>query len=119
METPRTYFIKVRAGLTKGLHPKIITSKGIEFNESFVERLYEVEEELRSKVILPINEAVGLHNWALTFIEHPTEKPIFFADIYAPDSNAFIQIILIIKSTIKDIEFSYYHKGDINTYLNR
>ena len=115
--TKRKDFIKIRAGLNKGLHPMYITSTGIKFNDKFLERLYEVEEEFRSKLILPINDVIGSHNWAIHFIEHPTDNPTYFADIYADNAEDCNKIIGIIKNTIDDIQFSYYYKGNIDNYL--
>jgi hypothetical protein len=112
-----TNFIKIRAFLTKGLHPMEITSKGIKFNDDFMERLADEEEKFRSLIILPINEEVGLHNWAISFIEHPTVMPTFFADIYTNDPDDFYKIVRIIKQYITDVEFSYYYKGNIATYI--
>lgn len=112
-----TDFIKVRASLTKGLHPFTVTSNGPTFNDAFMERLTEVEEFMRSRIILPINEAVGLHNWAVRFVEHPTSTPTFFADIYAETQEAFQTIAAIIAEELLDISFSYYHKGTVKDYV--
>ncbi|HKC34704.1 MAG TPA: hypothetical protein VKB95_01540 [Chitinophagaceae bacterium] len=65
-----------------------------------------------------INEEVGLHNWAISFIEHPADNPKFFADIYTDNPDDFHKVVGIIKSKITDVEFSYYHKGNINAYTS-
>jgi hypothetical protein len=113
-----TNFIKIRAGLTKGLHPYQITSTGLKFSDEFMDRLTDVEEQFRSALIVPINEEIGLHNWAIKFIEHPTPHAKFFADIYTDNPDDFYKIVGIIKSRIEDIEFSYYYKGNIATYTH-
>ena len=113
----RTDFIKIRTSLHFGLYPMEITNNGVKFNDNFIDRFIDVEEEFRSKIMLPINEAVGLHNWAIMFTEHPTENPKFFADIYCDNKEHYPVIAGIIRATIEDIEFSYWYKGDVATYI--
>ena len=118
----QTYFIKIRVGLV--LNPNIdVTSNGIDgrpsFTQEFKEKLYEYEEAFRVKIIIPINELIGTHNWAIKFIQHPTEKPTFFADIYTDNLNDYSKIVSLIKNSIDNIEFSYYYKGTINDYISR
>jgi len=119
--THRTDFIKIRTALV--LNPNIdVTSRGIDgrptFTPEFMEKLYDYEEEFRKLIILPINEAVGLHNWAIQFIQHPTEKPRFFADIYVDNSEDCPKIVSTIQNIIQDIHFSYYYKGTVGNYIN-
>jgi hypothetical protein len=111
-------YIKIRAGLSTGLHPIELSSAGIIFNPDFQERLYEVEDDFRSKIIVPINDAIGLNNWAIKFIEVPDDEPRFFADIYVDNNDDFLNIIAIIQTKINDVKFHYYNKGNVATYID-
>ena len=116
-----TDFIKIRASLV--LNPNIdVTSRGIDgrptFSQEFMEKLYDYEEEFRRLLILPINEAVGLHNWAIRFVQHPTPMPTFFADIYTDSKENYLRIANIIGNIIQDVNFSYYHKGTLSEYIS-
>ena len=103
--------IKIRARFTKGLNPFEITSKGIEFNSAFTDRIYEEEENFRAPIIIPINDSVGLNNWLIRFIELPQDEPVFFVDIYV-DSEVHYNIIRsIISEKLTEINFQFYYKG--------
>lgn len=107
----RTDFMKVRAHLNKGLK---YDSHG-HFAQSFVNTLYEEDEKFRSAVIVPINEQIGLHNWAIDFIECP--GVCFFVDIYADSVDDARKIRRIVEQRVPDIEFEFFHKGTIADYL--
>lgn len=111
-------YVKIRAGLTKGLvhvpHPE----GKIKFSDEFMERLYEVEEDFRSKLLVPLNEKRGLYNWALMFVEHPTVEPTFFADIWVDNIEDYPVIAQTIQETIKDMKFTYYYKGNMAAYID-
>lgn len=115
--TQRTNFIKIRTGLHFGLEHVPSPDGKIKFSNNFMQRLYDEEEGFRAKIMIEINERVGLHNWAIQFIEHPTDEPKFFADIYVDNTEHYPVIIGIIRSIIKEIEFSYYYKGNIASYI--
>ena len=53
--------IKVRVGLSR---PNMfeLTPQGINWSPDFKQELYDIEEEFRSKIILDINDLVGI-NW--------------------------------------------------------
>lgn len=112
-----TNYIKIRTGLHKGLEHVPSPDGKIKFSDAFMQRLYDEEEGFRAKIMIDINEKVGLHNWAIQFIEHPTEKPTFFADIWVDNQEDYPIIIGIIRSIITDIEFSYYYKGTVDSYI--
>ena len=115
--TQRKNFLKITVGLHKGLEHAQSTDGKIKFTDAFMQRLYNEAEGFRAKLMIEINNKVGLHNWAIQFIEHPTDIPTFFADIWVDDVEHYPVIIGIIRSIINDIEFSYYYKGDIDSYI--
>jgi len=117
MAKKNTNFIKIRTSLYKGLEHVHSPDGKIKFGNSFMQRLHDTEEEFRSKLIVEINDKVGLHNWAIQFIEHPTEEPKFFADIWVDNTDHYPLIIGIIRSIIPEIEFMYYYKGNIDSYI--
>ncbi|MBL7843841.1 MAG: hypothetical protein KF763_16140 [Cyclobacteriaceae bacterium] len=106
-----TDFIKVRAHLNTGLK---FDSSG-NFAQDFRNSLYEQDENFRSKVIVPINESVGLHNWAIDFIEFPGDG--FLADIFTDSQQNFNKIKSIIQDRIPDIKFEFFFKGTVSDYL--
>lgn len=112
------HYIKIRTGLTKGLEHVPHPQGKIKFSDAFMERLYEMEEMFRAKLLLSINDKVGLHNWAIMFVEHPTEKPTFFADIWVENKEDYPVIAEIIKSTITNMDFTYYYKGNMAAYID-
>ena len=111
-------YIKIRTGLTKGLEHIPSPDGKVKFSDAFMQRLYDEEEKFRSKIMIEINERVGLHNWAIMFIELPLEKPTFFADIWVDNVEYYPVMIGIIRSIITEIEFSYFYKGDMSSYIH-
>lgn len=109
-----TDFIKIINHLTIN-RPANLTSDGL-FTKEFKERLNDMDELVRSKIIIPINEAIGLHNWAVSFIQNSDR---FFCEIYADNETHFntIQSIISYKLTDMDIELFTY-KGTISDYKN-
>lgn len=98
--------IKIISHLNTGLQ---IDSAG-KPSYSFRNRLYDEDEKFRSKVIIPINEVVVFNNWAIDFIENPGVG--FIVDVFSnPDD--FHKIKKIVLERIPDIDFEFFHKGDI------
>lgn len=54
--------------LTHG-NPYLIDGSDNKWKDEFIEQLIEGEEFLREKLILPLNEQIGINNWKLIFIE--------------------------------------------------
>lgn len=81
------------------------------FTQSFKDFLYETDEAFRSKVMIPINEDVGLFNWAIDFIENPGQG--FLVDIYCDNDSAFVRIHRIIVERFPDVEFLFWKKGPV------
>jgi len=109
-----TDYIKIRTALT--LNPSFdLTSNG--FSPKFKDRLIDYEEQFRNQIMMPINESVGLHNWAILFTEVPQSTPKFFCDIYTDDQTHYTRIVAIVTNRIRDVEFHFFNKGTVNDYL--
>jgi len=114
----RTDFLKITVGLHKGLEHIPSLDGKIKFSNSFMQRLYDEAEGFRAKIMVDINDVIGLHTWAIQFVEWPDENPKFFADIWVDNTEHYPFIIGVIRSHIKEIEFSYYYKGDMDSYID-
>jgi hypothetical protein len=113
--TNDTDFIKVRNFLSIDRRTDI-TSDGLHFSQEFKDRLSDIDELVRSKIIIPINEKVGLHNWAVTFVQNSSQ---FFCDIYSSDKTHFDMIVSIISNRLTDMDIELFeHKGTISDYKN-
>jgi hypothetical protein len=113
MENKRTDFVKIRVFLPGS--PVSITSNGPRFSDEFMDRLYNVEEDFRNHLIIPLNEWVGLHNWAIRFVK-VFEKQ-YFADTYAENEGAFATVKDVVNQIMPDFQFTFYWKGTIDDYL--
>jgi hypothetical protein len=107
-------FKQILVSLNRGLHPFEITSSGIKFSQPFIDSLHEEEEKFKSKIMVDINDVVGIQKWHILFSEYPIPKETYFADIYAASEEDFYKIVAIIKDRITDIDFRYYYKGDVS-----
>ena len=112
----KTDYIKIRVNLMNRGEIRL-TSEGIKWDDDFHDRVYDKEDEFRNVIMIPINDLIGLHNWAIRFTQITTDETKFFADIYAPSVEDYYKIAAIIKHRIIDIEFSYYYKGDVSIYI--
>jgi hypothetical protein len=107
--------LKITAGLTFLPHQMRVTSNGVEFDDEWKNRLYDVEEFFRSKVILPINEFAG-NNWKAQFIEMGLTEKTYIVDIIATIPENYDRIALQIIEALPDYRFSFYNRGDIWRY---
>jgi hypothetical protein len=106
-----TNYIKIRTALN--LNPSVdLTSNG--FSQPFRERLYEHEEQFREQIIIPINDAIGLHNWAILFSQ---SIPSYFCDIYVDNKEHYSSVVAIVTNKIRDVEFQFFYKGTVDDYL--
>ena len=106
-----TDYIKIRTAMA--LNPSFdLTPNG--FRQEFKEKLIDHEEQFRQQIIIPINDAIGLHNWAILFRLTP---PLYLCDIYADDKAHFPKIASIVKSRIIDVEFQIFYQGTVDDYL--
>jgi hypothetical protein len=111
-----TNYIKIRTALALNLSFDL-TSNGVGFSQAFKDKLTDYEEQFRSQIMIPINEIVGLHNWAILFSEVPQSPPKFFCDIYTDDKNHYSNVVAIVTNRIRDVEFYFFYKGTVNDYI--
>lgn len=111
----KTNFIKIRVFL---LNSPLITSNGIlqERNRK-EEEYYNPEEQIREKIILSINDKIGLHNWAIKFIEEPEPPRKFAALLYADNENDALIIKNILFDKLGNDLKNCYYKGTVNDYI--
>ena len=109
-----TGFIKVRVGLC------FITGSAIEMNtDTFRDRLYTTEEQIRSSIILPLNESIGLHNWAIQFIELTPHSKSYLVDIWADRYEDYPRIFYIIRDHLPDCNLTPFYQGTVSQRLKR
>jgi hypothetical protein len=98
--------LKVTVSLSKGLEPKWVTPKGLQFNDKFIDRLHEKDEFFRERIILQINEFAG-NDWSVHFTEYPNEEPTYFVDITAEE--IFLRpIIQIISDSFPELKLVFW-----------
>lgn len=107
----RTDFIKVRVHLNRGIK---YNAQGY-FDQSFKDLLNEEDERFRSRIIIPINESVGLHNWAINFVENPGVG--FFVEVFADNREVAGRIFSIASARIEDANLMFWYCGNIDRYL--
>ncbi len=116
-----TNFIKVRTRLI--LDPRIDIEKKHNseinnFSSNFINKINILEEDLRSQIIIQINDLIGLHNWAITFVQVSSTEPFYFADICADNLQDFNIIREFVSDKLSSINLSFYYIGTIKDYLN-
>ena len=82
------------------------------YTQKFNDLLDTVDENLRELIIIPINERVGLFNWAIDFRENPEIG--FRVDIFFADESHFKIIYSIITEKIPQLNFLFFYKGQSN-----
>jgi len=87
------------------------------FNAEFTDKLTTTADEIRSKIIIPINEIGGVQEWAVEFIEASKSPPIFHCNIYVNDNGYYRSVAEFIKSRIVDVDFEFFPMGTIADYL--
>ena len=105
--------IKIRSLMNTNL--EFVDRSHSKFSQSFVDFLVDTDEKFREKLIVSINDQIGLFNWAIDFIENPSEG--FLVDIYCDSPVDFQKIYGMIIERFPDIEFRFYNKGPINTHV--
>lgn len=103
-------FVKIRISTNKHLNPGLIT-------QDYNNYITDAEEELRSLLIIPINEKIGLFNWAVLFVEESENKYIvnIFSDTLADYEN--IYSIIIVK--MPSFRFLFKYQGNAVDYIQR
>ena len=116
--TNKTGFIKIKTGLllksgdTISMDNNYVPTHSPEFNQ----KVYDKEEQFRTKIILQINEAVGLNNWAIRFGQMYEDKEKYITDIYAENENDYNIILNILGQQVPLIELMPIYKGTIDSY---
>ena len=108
---------KASINLQAGLHSFELTSTGVKFNQGFFEKRSEVEDQFNRFIIIPINEAIGLHNWGIHFFSYSFDKTTFIVDIYCDSPEAFSKIMAIVTETFPDITIrAFNNNGDMDQF---
>lgn len=103
--------IKIRSQWNTNLELTNSTHSG--YTQKFDNFLIDADEYFRSLVMLPINERIGLFNWAIDFRENPGNG--FKVDIFCNNECDFQLIYTIIISCMPDLKFLFIKNGPINT----
>lgn len=103
---------KVSAGPGFEPHQILLTPTAIDFDQEFKNKLYDKEEEFRSKIILEINEFAG-NDWYVHFIDFasPSGKK-FIVDITISKHEYQSRIVNVITNAFPDFDFSFYVKNE-------
>ena len=114
-----TDFIKVRTFLILKEGDKVSVNDNGTFNASddFKNRINEYDEMFRSKIMTFINDAIGLHNWAVKFGQFTPDDSIYDVIMYADKEENAMKIKSIISEKITDRDLRFYYKGTMEDYL--
>jgi hypothetical protein len=109
-----TNYIKVRVGLC------FVTGSAEEmYTDTFRNKLYTTEEQIRSSIILSLNESIGLHNWAIQFVQLTPDSKTYFADIWADRYEDYATIFYIIRDCLPDYKLTPFYQGTVSQLLKR
>lgn len=109
-----TNFIKIRVGLC------LTSGSAIEMHtDAFLDNIYTTEEQIRSSIILPLNDAIGLHNWAIHFGQLVPNSKTFLADVWADRSEDNATIFNIIRDCLPDYKLIPFYQGTVSQRLDR
>ena len=105
-----TNFIKVRVGLC------FYTDSVTELHtDAFHDRIYALEDQLRSIIMLPLNDSIGLHNWAIRFVQlTPFSEKEFFVDISADTYDEYVRIFFIIRDLLEGYKLTPFYQGPVD-----
>jgi hypothetical protein len=106
MEQQPKNFIKIRTS---------VMLNGTKITQEQIDGIYEEEERIREKLILPLNEAIGLHNWAIQFTI--ISYGDYFADIYLDDLEKYGVMVSIIRNHVTDRQLTFWYQGGIAKYI--
>lgn len=101
---------KVRASLCFQPGQMTITPTKIDFDDNFKNKLYDVEEYIRSKVILEINEFAG-GGWNLNFIDNPMPKPAYIVEVTLTDLTHLDKIVYTVRQAFPDHFLTFFLNG--------
>lgn len=111
-------FIKIRVWLP--VNAKDVADRadgGFIPTHEFLENSYESDIKFREPIIVDINNAVGLFNWAIQFSQLDEVGYLYEGMIYCEPEH-FITIESIIRSKMNHIKFhGFRYGGTIDAYL--
>lgn len=115
----RTDFIKIRVFIPLNQNQIIVRNGDGSFigSEDFVELAQEADAKFREPIITFINDAIGLHNWAIKFIQFGLSGDCFEAKLYCESNIDAQKMANIISEKIPGIIFNWLRVGDISLYL--
>lgn len=107
-------YIKVRVGLC------YITGDPEERHSgTFHDRLYTKEEEIRSRILLQLNDSIGLFNWAILFVQLTPHSKNFFADIWVNNYDDYAKVFYTIRDHLNEYNLTPFYKGTVDQLLTQ
>lgn len=103
----RKDFVKIRTSVLLDRHHRIT-------QEQF-DTIYEEEEKMREKILLPLNDLVGLHTWAIQFSIRNVGE--YFVDIYLSNRNDYELVVSTVSRLITDKKMTFWSMGTIDDYI--
>ena len=105
-----TNFVKIRVHILVDHDKHFMFDDGeIKWNPAALEYFYNADAKFRDPIISFINDSVGLHNWAIRFIEF--YKGQYEVYIYCDNEDDFYKIDSIILDKLKNYTFRFIAKG--------
>lgn len=92
------------------------TPDGLKFvgdADQFNNRVYDTEEEIRAKIIIPITEKLG-NRWGTIFIEEPTRQ--FLVDVFCDTEDDYIFIVNKIMQNVPELDFDCFFRKKYETF---
>lgn len=118
MNEKRTDFIKIRADILIDPSKHFLRDENgkMKWNMDSLDNFYDTDAIFRDPIITFINEAVGLHNWAIRF------QPFFTGDyeayIYCDNENDYHNIVTILMERLKGVTMRLYaRRGTVEDYI--
>jgi hypothetical protein len=98
---------KVSVGLAFEPHQKLLTPQGLDWSQDFKDKIYDKEEEIRSQIILQINEFAG-NEWSVQFkdFDSPTKRK-FIVEINATNVDFLNRIVNVIINAFPEMDFLF------------
>lgn len=86
----------------------MITPQGLDWSQDFEDKIYDKAEEIRSKIILEINEFAGDY-WSAKFGDFDSPgKNKFIVDVSAPSPEFLIRIAQVIVNAFPEMDFMFF-----------
>lgn len=114
----KTYWIQVR--VSKKLNPStdLIVDENNQFNfsDEFVDVLHEADAEFREPIMTFLNDALGLHTWAISFSEGPGTG-MYDARLFQNEGR-YEEMVAIIQERMPGKVSSFRKGGTVADYIN-